>query len=332
MADPQDGTLDPSDFQHRLKAFCDVVQFAPGSVLREKGQHYLSMYLVIKGQIEVDLGISGGVLQPRVEGLGLPIGEFGFLRGSPANATVRALSDVSALRITDDTLSALDSKDPELAVGLMRFLGRTAQERTSYNIALTAKLDSPPSDPAIRILLCRDKDMLLEAMRLRYDVYCRELGRQSTNADHDEKTISDELDAFGHTFIAVENGKTIGTLRANRPADGPLGTLETLYGMDKSPFHPESTVVCTKFIVATQHRNSSAGIKLVAGFARFGLQNGLRECYMDCIPKLRPFYMGMGFKRSGEKFLHLENGPSYPMMIDLVKYKGRIERVLLSLK
>jgi len=328
----QDGRLDPSDFQHRLKAFSDVVLFAPGSVLREKGQHYTSMYLVTEGQIEVDLGIKDGVLRPGVEGLGLPIGEFGFLRGSPANATVRALSEVRAFEIRDDTLSALDSRDPELSVELMRFLGQTADERSSYNIALSAKLDSPPSDPAIQILLCRDKDMLLEAMRLRYDVYCRELGRQSPHADHDEKTISDELDAFGHTFIAVENGMTIGTLRANRPADGPVGTLETLYGMNASAHHPESTVVCTKFIVATKHRNSSAGIKLVAGFARFGLQNGLRECYMDCIPKLRPFYMGMGFKLSGEKFLHRENGPSYPMMIDLVKYKGRIERVLLSLK
>ena len=51
-------------------------------------------------------------------------------------------------------------------------------------------------------------------------VYCEELGRSSPYADHDRKVIRDNLDDFGHTFIAVDDGKTIGTLRANLAASG----------------------------------------------------------------------------------------------------------------
>lgn len=319
------------DVLNSLAHHCPVRTFAAGEVLRKKGQHYTSMYLVTRGEVSVDLGIGEAPLTPTVGAHGLPIGEIGFLRGLPATATVTAATDVTALEITDDTLSDLERTAPDLAVSLLQFLATTADERTSHNIALAATLPNAPKEQSIRILLCRDDDMLLKAQRLRYTVYCTELGRQSPNADHEKKIISDELDEFGTTFIAVENGETIGTLRANRPSDGTIGILESLYGMDTSEHNPDSTVICTKFIIARDKRTSAAGIKLVAAFARFGVQHNLRECYIDCIPSLRPFYTGLGFRKSGEKFMHRENGASIPMMVDLVKSRRRIDRVLATL-
>ena len=50
---------------------------------------------------------------------------------------------------------------------------------------------------------------------------------------------------------------------------------------------------------------------------RFGMQNSIKECFIDCIPKLLPYYKAVGFKVSGEKFLHRENGPSIPMRLDV---------------
>ena len=299
--------------------------------MRQNGQHYTSMYLVTSGTVKVDLGIGDQLLNPEVGMQGLPIGEIGFLRGLPATATVTATSPVEALAISDATLSELETNAPNIAIALLQFLATTADERTSHNIALADTVPDAPTEQSIRILLCRDEQMLLKAQQLRYEVYCAELGRQSPHADHEKKTISDDLDNFGQTFIAVENGETIGTLRANRPADGPIGILETLYGMSASEHNPESTVICTKFIIARNKRTSAAGIKLVAAFARFGVQHNLRECYIDCIPSLRPFYTGLGFRKSGEKFLHRENGPSIPMMLDLLKSRRRIDRVLATL-
>lgn len=320
-----------NDLVAKLAGHCPKRRFAEGDVLRQQGQHYTAMYLVVEGKVSVDLGLGNAPLIPDLDRHGLPIGEIGFLRGLPATASVTALTDTVVLEITDDVISELESGAPDVAVALLQFLATTADERTSHNIALADSIPDAPTAQSIRILLCRDQDMHAKAQRLRYDVYCSELGRQSPNADHDKKIIKDELDQFGYTFIAVEDGDTIGTLRANRPADGPIGILETLYGMAASEHNPEATVICTKFIISPSKRTSAAGIKLVAAFARFGVQHDLRECYIDCIPSLRPFYMGLGFRKSGEKFLHRENGPSIPMMVDLAKSRRRIDRLLATL-
>lgn len=321
----------PETLFPRLEQFCTKRHFKPGDILRQSGQHYASMYLVTSGNVTVDLGLGEPPLEPDIGPLGLPIGEFGFLRGLPATATVEAVTDVDALELTDAALSDLETNAPDVAVALLQHLANTADERASQNIAIAEQIPDAPQAQSIRILLCRDEEMNLAAQQLRYRVYCTELGRQSPNADHDKKVIVDDLDAFGHTFIAVEDGETIGTLRANRPAEGSIGLLETLYGMAASEFNPDHTVICTKFIIAPHKRTSAAGIKLVAAFARFGVQHELRECYIDCIPSLRPFYTGLGFRKSGEKFLHRENGPSIPMMLDLVKSRRRIDRVLATL-
>lgn len=322
---------EPQQLFTSLAPFCQTRHFAPGDTLRRSGQHYTSMHLITNGQVEVDLGFGDAPLTPEIGAMGLPIGEIGFLRGLPATATVTAVSPVETYELTDATLSKLESAAPDVAVALLHYLATTADERTSQNIALAEISPDAPKAQSIRILLCRDANMMREAQRLRYAVYCGELGRQSPHADHDQKIITDDLDTFGHTFIAVEDGETIGTLRANRPAEGAIGLLETLYGMTASEHNPERTVICTKFIIASAKRTSAAGIKLVAAFARFGVQHDLRECYIDCIPSLRPFYMGLGFRKSAEKFLHRENGPSIPMMLDLVKSRRRIDRILETL-
>ena len=227
-------------------------------------------------------------------------------------------------------LSEVERAEPEVAVALLRFLADTAEDRISQNIEINEQSVDPVKEQSIRVVLCRNADMLVDAQRLRYQVYCEELGRTSPNAVHEKKIIADDLDAFGHTFLAVEDGESIGTLRANRPSEGPVGILEALYNMDASEFHPERTIVCTKFVIRGDRRNTMAGIKLVAAFARYSVQHDLRECYIDCIPSLRAFYMAMGFRSAGKKFLHRENGPSYPLKIDLEKSMRRIERVLFT--
>lgn len=293
----------------RLQDFCEVLTFAPGEVLRQKGRHYTTMYLVTSGQVEVDLGAGAAKLEPPVGNGGLVIGEIGFLRGLPATATVQAKSAVTALKLVDAVISKIEEAAPEVAVALLRHLGDTAEERTSQNIRIIEGSPKPEKEQSIRILLCRNEGMLTEAQKLRYQVYCEELGRTSPHASHEKKVIADDLDRFGHTFIADAQGQTIGTLRANRPAEGPVGILEDLYGMAASEHHPEKTIVCTKFVIKNDKRTSSAGIKLVAAFARFSVQHNVRECYIDCIPSLRPYYMAIGFRTCGEKFLHRENGP-----------------------
>jgi predicted GNAT family N-acyltransferase len=163
--------------------------------------------------------------------------------------------------------------------------------------------------------------MLERAQRLRYEVYCLELARQSPHADHDSKTIKDDLDAFGHTFVAIEDGETIGTLRTNFSTEGPLGAFEQLYGMSASKHHPDRTAICTKFIVKKSKRGSLAFYKLVVAWLDYIMTRGALECYIDCTPNLVPFYERFGFARAvGAPFCHHENGLSFPMMLNLAQH------------
>jgi CRP-like cAMP-binding protein/predicted GNAT family N-acyltransferase len=309
-----------------LQSICRQVCFESGDVLRQKGQHYRDMYLITDGCVDVHPEISRVAAKSVVSGVGSPIGEIGFLRGCPATATVVARTPTAALVIDDPTLAGLEQEQPALTAHLLRHLADTAEERTSYNLTWNSTPAAYTGSQTIEVYLCRNRDMLERAQRLRYDVYCLELGRQSPYADHDKKIISDYLDDAGQVFVAVEGGETIGTLRGNMSSEGSLGVLAELYEMRRSVHYPEATAICTKFVVKKSKRGGPAAMKLIASMVRYGLRNHVKECYIDCIPPLLPYYKAIGFTITGRKFFHRENGPSVPMVIDLVKHGARLSR------
>jgi CRP-like cAMP-binding protein/predicted GNAT family N-acyltransferase len=306
-----------------LRPICRQVRFGSGDVLRQKGQHYRDMYLITDGRVDVDLEASRRT-KLVVSDIGSPIGEIGFLRGCSATATVIARTATDALVIDDPTLARLEHEQPALTADLFRHLAETAEERTSNNLTWSSTRTAYSKSQSIEAYLCRNNEMLESAQRLRYEVYCQELGRQSPHADHDKKIITDRLDDTGHVFVAVEAGEIIGTLRANFSFEGSLGILEELYGMGASPHHPKATGICTKFIVKKSKRGSPASIKLISAVVRYGIRNGIKECYIDCVPALLPYYKAIGFTITRQKFFHLENGPSHPMLLDLAKHGERL--------
>ena len=309
-----------------LQPFCRPISFAPGEVLRRQGQHYRDMFVLTDGIVDVDRVVRGTTTRVARAGEGCPIGEIGFLRGWAATATVTAQTDIAALVIDDATFARLEREQPVVTADILRRLADIAEDRTSENVAFVSGAFAQPRTQLIEVYLCRNEAMLRSAQRLRYEVYCGELGRNSPHADHENKIISDNLDSFGHTFLAMESGETIGTMRGNLPFEGPLGVLEELYGMNKSPNHPKSTAICTKLIVKKTKRGSRAALRLIAAMVRFGRRDSITECYIDSIPALVPFYEGLGFTASAPKFFHRENGPSIPMMVDVVKHGARLGR------
>jgi CRP-like cAMP-binding protein len=309
-----------------LQSICRQLRFETGDVLRRKGQHYQDMYVITDGCVEVDLESGREAAKVVLSHPGFPIGEIGFLRGWPAMATVIARAPTTALVIDDPTLARLEHEQPALTTHLLRHLAKTAEERTSYNLTWSSTPTTYTRPKTIEVHLCRNNEMLERAQRLRYEVYCQELGRRSPYADHDRRIITDHLDAAGHTFVAIEAGETIGTLRANLSSEGSIGTLEELYGMKTSRHHPKATGICTKFVVKKSKRGSATSMKLIAAVVRYGMRNRIEECYIDCIPALLPYYKAIGFRITGEKFFHRENGPSHPMMLDLGKYGERLSK------
>jgi hypothetical protein len=307
-----------------LQPFCQSRSFVAGDVLGRKGHHYSEMFILTDGAVDVDFETSGRPTLSLSE-IATPIGEIGFIRGCPATATVIAKTSGHYLIIDDPTLARLELEQPALATALLHHLALTAEERTSFNLTF-APLNRGSKGGSVEVYLCRNRDLLHRAQQLRYEVYCEELKRQSPYADHQARTISDPLDEFGNTFLALEEGQAIGTLRANLPAEGSVGFYEELYGMRNSPNHPEATSVCTKFIVRKSKRGGPAAMKLISATVRFGIHHGIRECYIDCVPTLLPYYKALGFKVAGRKFFHRENGPSFPMVLDVARHGRRLSQ------
>jgi CRP-like cAMP-binding protein len=302
-----------------LGPLCREVHFAPGEVLRHKGQHYTDMFLILRGSVVVDLD-AGRARRIVVSATGAPIGEISFLRGRGATATVTATTEVTALAVDDPILARLEREHPAPTAQFLRAVARIADDRLGENLVHVPAPTSQRAADAIEVFMCRTPEMLAAAQRLRYEVYCGELGRTSPYADHDARTIADALDEFGHTFIAVEDGETIGTLRLNLAAEGWLGILEELYGMRQSPQHPRRTGICTKFIVKRAKRGGPASLKLIAAVVKYGLRNSVKEGYIDCIPALLPYYKALGFRITAPPFVHRENGTSHPMVLDLARH------------
>jgi CRP/FNR family cyclic AMP-dependent transcriptional regulator len=315
--------LDPALFANS----CREVAFSAGEKLRTKGLLSIDMYLLTDGEVEIRLEDVGPDSVMYTAERGAPIGEIGFLTGIPATATVTAKTDVRALYIDNAAWRALEQKMPAQAVDFYRQLAEIAEGRKSHNMLLAENRRKPRPEGALEVILCRQPEQLFEAQRIRYQIYCEELGRTSPYADPVKRIIADDLDRTGHVLLALQNGVPIATMRMNMSRNGGLGILEDLYGMLELKTHPESTGICTKFIVKQQYRFSQVAFRLMATAIEMAQRYKIKDCFMDCIPQLAPFFISLGFAQSAPAFLHYENGRSYPMRLDVDRYAKRIFRL-----
>jgi len=211
-----------------------------------------------------------------------------------------------------------------------RVLGEIAQGDQATAAGFWKTLIEQRNKPATRaverieVLLCRSEAMLLEAKRLRYEVYCSELGRRSRNADHNNRTLSDHLDQSGHTFIAREGGQIVGTVRANFAQEGSLGAYNELYDGEPWRRFRDRAAICTKLAIRSSNRSSDAVLHLLAAALQYVVRNDASACFIDSLPRFTPLYAKLGFVQAGEPFMHHENGWSDRLVLDLARYRGSI--------
>ncbi|MFN0219775.1 MAG: cyclic nucleotide-binding domain-containing protein [Hyphomicrobium sp.] len=320
---PPQTCLDPD----QLAGICKEVTFTAGDKLRVKGLLSVDMYLITKGEVEIGVDNASSASVRLTAGRGAPIGEIGFLTGLPATATVIAKTDVSALYIDNAAWRTIEQLMPQTAVAFYRQLSEIAEGRQSYNLLFVENRQRSDTEVATEIVLCRRHDQLLEAQRIRYQIYCEELGRTSPYADPVKRTIADDLDLTGHVLLALQNGAPVGTMRLNMSRDGGLGILEDLYCMTECANHPKNTAISTKFIVKKECRFGQIAFKLMATAVEMAQRYDIKDCFMDCIPPLKPFFVSVGFVQAGPPFLHYENGRSHPLRLDIDRYARRIFRL-----
>ena len=119
--------VDMKKLTQGAEAAGSVVHFGAGDVLRQKGQFYRDLLLILEGEAEVRLGPS----RLLTVGPGHPIGELGYLNGTAANATVTAKGRLLAWRLDDLRRHGMDEE--HLRLGAKATRARLKQLKTGSN-------------------------------------------------------------------------------------------------------------------------------------------------------------------------------------------------------
>lgn len=158
-------------------------------------------------------------------------------------------------------------------------------------------------------------DLRRDSYRLRYSVYCEEMGLPSPYADANLKEIKDHIDDHSIVINYYSNEVCASTFRVNILSDGTAGDFEDLYNVDRD-LGRDKLAILTKLIVHPEHRKSRASYYVVRDACMIGLIRSVRYAYIDCSPDLDIYYKKWGFVVNGDSFTHYETGHVTPMRLD----------------
>ena len=148
----------------------------------------------------------------------------------------------------------------------------------------------------------RFEDCPEEVWRFRYKVYVEEMGRPQSYADHDERKIIDPMDAKAHHGVAFHNDVIAAVIRLNFVRDGDVDPYYSFYEIDKlPPEEQEKVCICTRNMVADEHRNTPLAFRMLKLMYLLALENGSTACYIDVNAPLIPMFEKIGCKPLFEK-------------------------------
>ena len=103
-----------------------IVQFPENTVIIREGEVNDSIYKIIKGHAEVYVGFgTDNETLISIIGKQACFGEFGLLLNEPSICTVRAYSELYALRITEEDMGTFVMENNGNVIGIMRNMAKT---------------------------------------------------------------------------------------------------------------------------------------------------------------------------------------------------------------
>jgi HEAT repeat protein len=116
---------------------CEEVLFEKGDVLFAQGSPGDSMYVIVSGQVGVDVHTpSGEVSRLATRASYEAVGEMALFDSQPRSATLVALRDTLALRIDAAPMTRLARQYPDIALALVRVLSHRLREASDRIAAL----------------------------------------------------------------------------------------------------------------------------------------------------------------------------------------------------
>jgi CRP/FNR family cyclic AMP-dependent transcriptional regulator len=122
--------IEPSKL--KLLAFTsERLTFNPGQDLMVQGDIGDAAYIIIDGNADVIVNTPSGPLTVASAGKNDFVGEIAILCDVPRTATVKAKSELTALKISKDLFFRLVGEFPQMAVEIMRVLALRLEKTTS---------------------------------------------------------------------------------------------------------------------------------------------------------------------------------------------------------
>ena len=122
-------SIDPAKL--KLLAFTSArVRFAPDDVIFSAGEPGDAAYVILSGTAGVYIEGEDGMREVAKAGTHEVVGEIAVLCDVPRTATVKALTELVALRITKDMFLQMIAEFPDMAIEIMRHLARRLEETT----------------------------------------------------------------------------------------------------------------------------------------------------------------------------------------------------------
>lgn len=101
----------------------EVVTFKAGEFLFKENDAGYHFFIIQDGQVEIFKTLDNGDnIQLAIAGAGTSLGEFAMIDRRPRSASAKALSQVTAARVSEEAYNELLSELPEWAVSVMRAL------------------------------------------------------------------------------------------------------------------------------------------------------------------------------------------------------------------
>jgi hypothetical protein len=172
-----------------------------------------------------------------------------------------------------------------------------------------------------RIELATTDDAFDALCAFRYRIYVEEMARPQKYADHAAQRIRDPLDDAGYNIVAWGPGRKIaGCVRVNLSRDGALDYYSRLLKLDAvGADHPGNTSVCTRLMVAPEHRSSTLATRLSCASFDLGLDHGVVWNFIDCNDHLVDFFARMGYEKT-HTARHEEYGSVNVMRLNIRDY------------
>ncbi len=116
----------------KLMAFSsERLSFKPGQDLFKMGDAGDAAYIMIEGTADVIIDAAGGELTVAQLTKNDIVGEIAILCDVPRTATIRAVDEVTALKITTDLFFRMVTDFPDMGIEIMRSLAQRLENTTA---------------------------------------------------------------------------------------------------------------------------------------------------------------------------------------------------------